>query len=106
MLAGLSFQVFTLLVFILASLEYAFRVYRRQGEMNPIHAKLRSSFKFKGFLVALAFSTLLLFIRNVYRVVELAGGWGSKLMENQTLFIILEGVYVPPLSHRFLHELT
>jgi len=94
MLAGLSFQVFTLLVFILASLEYAFRVYRRQGEMNPIHAKLRSSFKVKGFLVALSFSTLLLFIRNVYRVVELAGGWGSKLMENQTLFIILEGVMV------------
>jgi len=96
MLAGLSFQVFTLAIFILASLEYGLRVFRNQSQMtnNPVHMKLRNSWQFKGFLFALTLATILLFIRNVYRVVELAGGWGSTLSQNQPLFIVLEGVMV------------
>lgn len=31
-----------------------------------------------------------------YSIAEMAGGWGNPVMQNEGLFIALEGVYVPP----------
>jgi hypothetical protein len=94
MLVGLAFQVFTLALFILLCAEYAFRVTRTLDTLNPIHAKLRASKKFRGFLCALASSTVFILIRSIFRVIELAQGWSGELMGNQTLFFVLEGVMV------------
>jgi hypothetical protein len=32
------------------------------------------------------------FIRSVYRIPEMVGGWGNPLMQNQTEFLILDGM--------------
>lgn len=100
MIAGLSVQVFTLLVFILLALDFAIRTKRRvsqlgtTGALDPRHVKLRESWVFKGFLVALSFSTLCIFTRCVYRVAELSEGWDGHLIKTQKYFIGLEGVVV------------
>ncbi|KAI9657413.1 MAG: hypothetical protein M1821_003095 [Bathelium mastoideum] len=99
MVAGLAFQVFTLAVFIALSVDFGFRTWSRMrvmGEdaLDPAHAKLRQSRKFKGFLVALAFATLCIFTRCVYRVAELSEGWTGHLIETQKYFIGLEGAIV------------
>jgi RTA1 like protein len=94
MIAGLAFQVFTLAIFGILSLEYFSRVWRHKAQLNPMTVSLRSSSKFRGFLVALVLTYTFIMIRCIYRVIELAGGWGSKLMEDETLFIVLEGVMV------------
>ena len=91
-LAGLVFQVASLTLFAALSGEYAFRVYR-----DPqASARAPDIFNYnKGliyFLGALATSWLFIEIRCIYRVVELAGGWGSSLMMKQTDFVVLEGV--------------
>jgi len=39
----------------------------------------------------LAFAVMAIFVRCVYRVAELHGGFGGKLANNQTTFLILEG---------------
>ena len=51
MTAGLAFQVFSLVLFIVLCAEYAFRVSRRTTELNPTYDALRRSRKFMGFLV-------------------------------------------------------
>jgi hypothetical protein len=99
MLAGLAFQVFTLLIFILLAVDFAFKTIRRvrtlkEDALDPTHAKLRASFKFKGFLVALIFATLCIFTRSVYRVAELSEGWTGHLISTQKYFIGLEGAIV------------
>lgn len=94
MLAGLSFQVFTLAMFMLLTAEYALRVTRNKDALNSTHAKLRASKKFRGFLCALALSTVLIMIRSIYRVIELAQGWNGQLIGDQTLFFVLEGIMV------------
>ena len=100
MVAGLAFQVFTLAVFIALALDFAFHTWSRMralgatDALDPAHAKLRQSFKFKGFLVALAFATLCIFTRCVYRVAELSEGWNGHLIETQKYFIGLEGAIV------------
>jgi hypothetical protein len=100
MLSGLCFQVFTLLVFILLSLDFAFKTYRRVSvlgkdeALDPRHEKLRRSRRFRAFLIALVFATLCIFTRSVYRVAELSEGWSGHLIKTQKYFIGLEGAIV------------
>ncbi|KAL8678272.1 MAG: hypothetical protein Q9186_005353 [Xanthomendoza sp. 1 TL-2023] len=99
MVAGLAFQVFTLLVFMLLCADFAVRTVMRmnrlgEAALDPTHATLRRSMKFRVFLVALTLSTICIFVRSVFRVVELGEGWDGALIKNQTLFVVLEGVMV------------
>ncbi|MCJ1307990.1 hypothetical protein MMC25_001640 [Agyrium rufum] len=99
LVAGLAFQVLTLLVFICLSLDFVFRTMRRMrslgdAALDPTHAKLRQSLKFKCFLGALSLATLCIFIRSVFRCVELGEGWTGHLIRDQVLFIALEGAMV------------
>ena len=99
MVAGLAFQVLTLLMFQLLCLDFMLKTVRRMKAMgdsalDPTHAKLRGSTKFRLFLVALGLATLCIFIRSIYRVAELGEGWEGALIKNQHLFIGFEGAMV------------
>lgn len=101
MIAGLAFQAFTMLIFILTSLEFARRVrarYRDEARRTlpetPGCAALRRSRWRRTFLGALGFSTACIFARCAYRVAELSGGWQGPLARSRVLFILLEGVLV------------
>lgn len=100
MIAGLAMQVFTLAIFIILSLDFAFKTFGRIRSMgstaalDQTHAQLRASWKFKGFLIALSFATLCIFTRSVYRVAELSEGWNGHLIKTQKYFIGLEGAIV------------
>lgn len=110
MVAGLAFQVFTLLLFQVLCLDFALRTVKRmrtmgEAALDSTHAKLRASLKFRVFLVVLALSTLCIFIRSIYRVAELGEGWEGALIKNQHLFIGFEGamVIVAVLVMNFFH---
>lgn len=101
MIAGLSFQVATVLCFIIASTDFAFRLrrrYQQHGEsifpQDPALRAMRSSFRFKAFLGALGLSSFLILWRSVFRVAELSQGWDGELMTHQELFIAFEGVLI------------
>lgn len=100
MVAGLAFQVFTMLTFIIMALDFTIRTLRRIGQigsdnaLNPRHAALRKSWAFKGFLTALSLATLLIFTRCVFRVAELSHGWHGRLIQKQNYFIGLESAIV------------
>ena len=99
MVAGLAFQVLTLAVFMALCADFAIRTLRRMREMgdaalDPTNVKLRGSIMFRSFIAGLAFATLCIFIRSVYRVAELSEGWEGSLIKNQYTFIGLEGAMV------------
>jgi hypothetical protein len=101
MVAGLAFQVFTILVFMVLCADFALRTHKRYKSMgeaafdqNPVFVKLREGWKFKGFLIALTLATICIFWRSVYRVAELAEGWTGDLIKRQWLFVGFEGVMV------------
>lgn len=60
---------------------------------------------FRSFLVGLGTATLVIFIRSVFRVAELSGGFHGPLANNQVSFMILEGamVCIACLSLTILH---
>lgn len=99
MVAGLAFQVLTLFLFQLLCLDFMIKTLRRMralgaAALDPTHAALRGSAKFRVFLVALGLATFCIFIRSIYRVAELSEGWGGALIRNQRLFIGFEGAMV------------
>lgn len=94
MLAGLIFQIVSLLLFATACIHFFIRVRKFKSLKNPLYRKVRSSAKFRGFLCALNVSFITIFTRCIYRAVELGGGWNNKLMREETPYIILESWYV------------
>lgn len=49
---------------------------------------------FKLFLLSLAVSTVLIFVRCVFRVVEFSDGFNGPIMRNEAAFIALESAMV------------
>ncbi|KAH0557084.1 hypothetical protein GP486_005125 [Trichoglossum hirsutum] len=92
MLGGLAYQVFSLTLFMILWGEFSLRASKAPAEMkNQGFEKLRSTFKFKAFRPALWLATICIFIRSVFRVVELNQGFGGPIANNEPSFLVLEG---------------
>ncbi|KAI9828621.1 MAG: hypothetical protein M1832_001724 [Thelocarpon impressellum] len=94
MMAGIVFQVFTLLVFGAISGEFFWRAFKGKTHLNPAKAALRNTLNFKLYIGALTVAFVTLLARCVYRIAEMAGGWRNPIMQSEIDFIILEGVMV------------
>lgn len=64
-----------------------------EGErnQNPKLVELRGMRRWRAFLVAVSAAAVLVFIRTIYRVVELSGGFTGTLANEEIPFMILEG---------------
>ncbi|KAF5023539.1 hypothetical protein F66182_4406 [Fusarium sp. NRRL 66182] len=94
MMAGIAFQVATLSIFALLSLLFLVRR-ARAAQSSPLSGSaLRTwqSKRFRWFLFGLTTAFAGVYIRCVYRIAEMRGGWGNELMRDQTTFVVLEGV--------------
>lgn len=90
MLVGLIFQIVVLAIFAICCADFAFRVHKFPSRKNQAFQKLRSSARFRGFLVAVVVCFTTISIRCIYRVIELGGGWNNSLMRKEVPFIFLE----------------
>ena len=88
-IAGLSFQVLTLCVFIGLSLEFAWR-YTRAKDARIDKGTLPRSFKI--FVAFLSAAVVFILIRCAYRIAELKNGYSGALLHDEGSFIALEGV--------------
>ncbi|KAK0648557.1 RTA1 like protein [Cercophora newfieldiana] len=97
-IAGIVLQVVVLGVFGLLAGEYLFRV--RKWIANgpaPEEAKgaaLWRNTKFRMFVYGMMGAYATLFIRCVYRIAEMAGGWGNHIMQDEPSFVVLESFMV------------
>ncbi|KAK1623517.1 RTA1 like protein [Colletotrichum phormii] len=94
LVAGLSIQVACLFAFTACSLEFLWRVKKNPEMRNPEFTDLVNSKKYKLFLFALFGATAFLFIRTVFRSVELSEGFGGKLANQEVEFMILDGTMI------------
>lgn len=94
MMAGIVWQVFTLLVFGVLAADYAKTAASRRSEFNQSVINLVSNTRFRLFISSLVIAYLAIFTRCVYRIAEMAGGWRNSIMQDETDFIVLDGVYV------------
>lgn len=92
-LFGLSFQVFSLVVFILLSADYLIRYFRKAavGSTITVH---RSLTRFRFFLGFLGAAVLLILTRCVYRIDELSEGYNGSVFHDEGLFYGLESAMI------------
>lgn len=85
------------------------------GEEEDDTKAVWTSKKTKMFLWAMGIAYSTLFIRCIYRIAEMAGGWGNHIMQDEPSFVVLEsfmvliacalfaafapGVFFPYMSH-------
>ncbi|RVD87884.1 uncharacterized protein DFL_002087 [Arthrobotrys flagrans] len=98
-LSGICFQVLALSIWLGLGVEFAFRCKKVGiGAWDPKYDMLRTSWRFKAFLVALGIATAALYVRSVYRIAELSGGYTGHLAKDELAFCILEAVMIAVLS--------
>lgn len=90
MMAGLAFQVFTLLVFLALCLDYVIRLRQNPATRKPETRELRAGSRFRLFVAALVVAFVAILVRCVYRIVEMAGGWRNAVMQDEASFIALD----------------
>ncbi|KAL4861281.1 hypothetical protein BDV12DRAFT_208167 [Aspergillus spectabilis] len=94
MIAGLAFQVVVLTLFIYLGTEFAIRLRRYRGERDDGFASIREKRRWTVFIFTIALETLLVYIRSIFRVVELNGGYDSELANDEIAFMVLEGALI------------
>jgi len=94
MMAGIVWQVFTLVVFSMLVCDYAIRVHKRRAELEGLAVKLMSTLRFNLFIGGLILAYITILTRCVFRIGELANGWANSIMQNEIDFILLDGVMI------------
>ncbi|KAK4653536.1 hypothetical protein QC762_507820 [Podospora pseudocomata] len=94
-MAGIVLQVLVLGAFGGLAGDYLVRV-RKGFKQNPgmEGSALWKDGKFRGFLWAMGGAYAALLIRCVYRIAEMAGGWGNHIMQHESSFVVLESFMV------------
>jgi hypothetical protein len=91
MIAGVTLQVMTLIVFAALVSLYASRTRKNwQNVARPAKGLLQTT-KFRAFLWAMVVAYTAIFLRCVYRIPELVGGWANPIMQDEASFAVLEG---------------
>ncbi len=100
--AGIAFQVATMAVCGVLVLVYIYRYRRAKSLQSGSNEKSNyqldqeqgdiklGKVKVYAWMVMVAYTTVL--IRCIYRLPEMAGGWGNALMRNQTEFLVFDGM--------------
>jgi hypothetical protein len=65
---------------------------KKAEHFNPETEKLRKEWEFRAFLGGVSLSFVVIFACCVYRIAEMANGWANPIMQNETEFIVLDGV--------------
>lgn len=106
MIAGVVFQVVSLLIFMGLWLEFILRLRKTSASaQDKRFAELRDTKRFTWFQYALGAAVVLVFIRSVYRVAELQQGFNGPIANDQVSFMILEGpmIFLAVLAMTVLH---
>jgi hypothetical protein len=91
-IAGIVLQVIVLLAFGGLGIDYFLRVrrYMASPSPNPRALAVWNDAKFRRFGLAVMVAYSCIMIRCVYRVAEMAGGWGNEIMQDEPSFLVLD----------------
>ncbi|CAI7643774.1 unnamed protein product [Penicillium glandicola] len=98
-IAGIAFQVATMVVCGFFAVIFFWRVFKRgdgfSGEKNLDTGVSPIFPKWMPFVVgAEVFAYFTVLIRCIYRIPEMAGGWGNPLMQKENEFLVLDGMMI------------
>ncbi|KAK4098292.1 RTA-like protein [Parathielavia hyrcaniae] len=95
-IAGIVLQVVVLMFFGVSAADYYLRVKKwiNSDEADPEAVALWQDKKFRTFVYSVTGAYSGILVRCIYRIAEMAGGWGNHIMQDEPSFIVLEGFMV------------
>ncbi|KAJ7607918.1 RTA1 like protein-domain-containing protein [Roridomyces roridus] len=99
-LAGILFQLVVIILFSVLGIDLVRRYIQDKPVRGKAERQLRSPTKMpipkrlKWMLAVLAVSIIALFIRSIYRTVELSDGWSGRIIETEVYFNVFDGSMV------------
>lgn len=90
MVGGIIFQLVSITLFVVLAADFVVRV----SKQKPQAIRRNKPLLLLG--GATVFSLLLIYIRSVYRTIELLHGWTSSTMRDEKLLIGLDGAMMVP----------
>jgi len=97
MLGGIVFQLACITAYVILAAEFFLRFHNdwpvRSPEKSDESPALLGK-RMKIMIAALIFNTTCLFIRAVYRTIELSDGWSGRIISTQVYFNVLDGAMV------------
>ncbi|KAF9464056.1 RTA1-like protein [Collybia nuda] len=103
MLGGIIFQMATITIYVICAIEFFVRYFKRRPVRSvPLNAADGKESSIRGYMdkrlkimsIGLSFSTVCLFIRSIYRTIELVDGWNGKIITTQVYFNVLDGAMI------------
>lgn len=85
MVAGIVFQLASITVFVFLAADFV----RRTLRMRILQTMTGTIIPLLG---AMIFSVLCIYIRSIYRTIELSQGWSGYLITHERYFIVLDGI--------------
>lgn len=99
MVAGIIFQLAAITIYTLLAAEFLLRyhfdrpVRQLKGEDSRVEqTKPQLDSKMTLMILGLLVSTLFIYIRSIYRTIELLDGWTGPIITNQLYFNVLDGM--------------
>ncbi|KAK0222913.1 RTA1-domain-containing protein [Armillaria nabsnona] len=94
MLGGIAFQMAVITIYSILGSEFFIRYLADKPIRGHDITRGHLNTKLKLLTAALAFSTICLFIRAVYRTIELSDGWTGRIITTEVYFNVLDGTMI------------
>jgi len=97
MIAGIVWQVITLLVFGICAGWYVVKRHRAAKQGHRLSEQARRTIKdlkFRLFAVGVVTAFLAVFLRCVYRIAEMAQGWANEIQRDEISYMVFEGAMI------------
>ncbi|KAH8108532.1 RTA1-domain-containing protein [Phellopilus nigrolimitatus] len=96
MLAGIIIQLVAITFYVTLAAEFLFRYSTKRPFRGPAAGDAEGTLDHRSrlMIIGLGISTLLIFIRAVYRTIELADGWTGDVLRTQVFFDVLDGAMI------------
>jgi hypothetical protein len=94
MLAGIVFQVATFTFLYILIILYIRNLRSNHHTMTEAQLSVLHSKNFKAFAWGMFIALVGIYLRCIYRIAELAGGWENPIMQDEISFYVLDGAMV------------
>jgi hypothetical protein len=98
MLGGIIFQMIAITLYMVLAIEFIYRYLNDKPFQRPDNEPPTGSYfmdkKMKAVLFGSAFGSLALYVRSVYRTIELIDGWEGRIITTELYFNAMDGAMI------------
>ena len=98
MLGGIVFQMIAITIYMILAIEFIFRYLTDKPFQRPDNEPPTGNYfldkNMKAMLFGSAFSSVAIYVRSIYRTIELTDGWEGRIITTELYFNTMDGAMI------------